>query len=134
MTQQEITKQVISEADYEHIMRQTVEYENRENLIIMAYVIRRESSNEDHEFEYYHSMMLDTHNPNPDLDDDGNPVPETGGRSDILFYVHTDDVAAFALKRLQLDGAPRWWENVVSYNDNSHLYTQEVLDRYKVTW
>jgi hypothetical protein len=65
MTQQEITKQVISEADYEHIMRQTVEYENRENLIIMAYVIRRESSNEDHEFEYYHSMMLDTHNPNP---------------------------------------------------------------------
>ena len=71
---------------------------------------------------------------NPDLDGDGNPVPETGGRSDILFYVHDEDVAGFALKRLQLDGAPRWWEDVVSYNNNSHLYNQEVLDKYGVKW
>ena len=71
---------------------------------------------------------------NPDLDDDGEPVPETGGRSDILFYVHDEDVTAFALKRLQLNGVPRWWEDVVSYNDNSHLYDQEVLERYKVKW
>tara|TARA_R100001163_G_C5047030_1_gene184240 strand:+ start:350 stop:703 length:354 start_codon:yes stop_codon:yes gene_type:complete len=70
---------------------------------------------------------------NPDLDE-GEPVPETGGRSDILFYVHDEDVTGFALKRLQLDGGVRWWEDVVSYNDNSHLYDQEVLDRYAVKW
>ena len=70
---------------------------------------------------------------NPDLDD-GEPIPETGGRSDILFYVHDEDIEHFAIARLQLDGAPRWWEDVVSYNDNSHLYDQEVLDRYAVKW
>mgnify|MGYP003134041812 CR=1 FL=1 len=69
---------------------------------------------------------------NPDLDE-GEPIPETGGRSDILFYVHDEDVATFALKRLQLGGI-RWWEDVVSHNDNSHLYDQEVLDRYGVKW
>jgi hypothetical protein len=71
---------------------------------------------------------------NPDLDDDGNPVPETGGRSDILFYVHDEDITGFAVKRLQLDGAPRWWEDVVSYNNHFYLYDQDVLDRYEVKW
>jgi hypothetical protein len=28
----------------------------------------------------------------------------------------------------------RWWEDVVSYNDNSHLYSKEILDKYSVKW
>jgi len=57
---------------------------------------------------------------------------EEGGRNDILFYVHDDDIPHFALKRLAI--GIRWWEDVVSYNDNSYLYSQEVLDKYAVKW
>jgi len=71
-------------------------------------------------------------NTNPDLDESGNAVPETGGRTDQLFFIHTDDVTKFAMPKLQM--GIRWWEDVVSYNDNSHLYPQEVLDKYPVTW
>ena len=60
-----MTKQVISETDHENIMRQTLKYDHGQNLIVMAYVIKRESSSEVYEFEYYHSMMLDTSNADP---------------------------------------------------------------------
>jgi hypothetical protein len=68
----------------------------------------------------------------PDLDKDGNPDPETGGRNDLFFYVHSDDVANFAIPRLQM--GIRWWEDVVGYNDNSHLYTKEFLESHPLTW
>lgn len=68
----------------------------------------------------------------PDLDENGNPDPETGGRNDLFFYVHSDDVAAFAIPRLQM--GIRWWEDVVGYNDNSHLYTTEFLEAHPLTW
>jgi len=57
---------------------------------------------------------------------------EEGGRNDILFYVHDDDIPNFALNRFAY--GIRWWEDVVSYNDNSYLYSQEVLDKYEVKW
>lgn len=69
---------------------------------------------------------------NPDLDENGNEVEDTGGRCDLFFYVHDDDIASFALPRLQM--GIRWWEDVISYNDNSHLYSKEILDKYPVTW
>lgn len=68
----------------------------------------------------------------PDLDDNGNPVPDTGGRNDVFFYVHSDDVMKFAVPRLQL--GIRWWEDVVKYNDNRHLYTPEFLEANPTTW
>ena len=68
----------------------------------------------------------------PDIDENGNPDPETGGRNDLFFYVHTDDVAAFAVPRLQM--GIRWWEDVVGYNDNRHLYTEEFLNDNPLTW
>ena len=64
---------------------------------------------------------------------DGQKVEGTGGRFDLLFYVHNEDISKFALKRFQLDGC-RWWEDVVSYNNQAHLYSQEILDKYKVNW
>ena len=40
---------------------------------------------------------------NPDLDSKGYPVKDTGGRADLFFYVHDDDIAAFAVPRLAMD-------------------------------
>lgn len=57
---------------------------------------------------------------------------EEGGRHDLLFYVHTDDIGRFAIPRFTL--GIRWWEDVVSYNNRAYLYEPEVLARYPVTW
>ena len=40
---------------------------------------------------------------NPDIEND-KVVPETGGRSDILFWIATEDISKFAVKRLKYDG------------------------------
>jgi len=68
----------------------------------------------------------------PDLDKYGNPIPETGGRNDVFFYVHAEEIPKFAVPRLQ--AGIRWWEDVVGYNDNSHLYPKEFMDKYELTW
>lgn len=71
---------------------------------------------------------------NPDLDEDGYPVPETGGRNDVFFYVADEDVKKLAYHPLHLHGKVRWWEDVVYYNDNAYLYPDEFLDKYPNTW
>ena len=68
----------------------------------------------------------------PDLDKDDNPVPETGGRNDMFFYVHTDDITRFSFSRLKM--GIQWWEDVVGYNDNRHLYTTEFLNAHPLNW
>lgn len=68
----------------------------------------------------------------PDLDSKGNPIPNTGNRNDVFFYVHTDDIMKFAVPRLSI--GIRWWEDVIVYNDNTHLYPQEFRDKYPATW
>lgn len=68
----------------------------------------------------------------PDVDSAGNQIPETGGRNDLFFYVHSEDIANFAIPRLQM--GIRWWEDVIKYNDNSHLYTEEFLQNNPATW
>jgi hypothetical protein len=68
----------------------------------------------------------------PDLDKHGNAIPDTGGRNDVFFYAHAEDIGKFAVPRLQ--AGIRWWEDVVGYNDNSHLYPKEILDKYQLTW
>jgi hypothetical protein len=69
----------------------------------------------------------------PDLDESGNPIPDTGGRNDLFFYVHSEDIGHFAIPRLKM--GIRWWEDVISYNDNSHhLYSEEFLNDNPVTW
>lgn len=62
---------------------------------------------------------------------DGVPVKGTGGRSDIFFYIHNEDIGKFAVRRLQY--GIRWWEDVLG-NGNGKLYSQDVLDRYPATW
>ena len=69
---------------------------------------------------------------NPDIDSYGNEIENTGGRSDLLFYVHNDDISHFATSRFEI--GVRWWEDVVSYNEGSYLYSKEILEKYPVTW
>lgn len=69
---------------------------------------------------------------NPDLDENGNAIPSTGGRNDLLFFVHDEDIMKFAVPRLQV--GIRWWEDVVEYNKQSYLYSKEILDKYPIRW
>ena len=66
----------------------------------------------------------------PDMKD-GEPIPETGGRNDLFFYIHDDDIGKFAVPRLSM--GVRWWEDVLG-NGNGKLYDQDVLDAYPATW
>lgn len=68
----------------------------------------------------------------PNVNEDGTPDFNTGGRNDLFFYVHTDDIAAFAVPRLKM--GIRWWEDMVGYNDNSHLYLPEFVAEHSLTW
>src|SRR5574343_122041 len=67
----------------------------------------------------------------PDLDQDGQPVPETGDRNDVFFAVHDEDVGKFAVPRLAYGVS--WIEDVLSnVNYESPLYPDYVFE-YK-TW
>ena len=67
--------------------------------------------------------------PNPDKN--GNPIPMTGGRNDLFFYIHDDDIGKFAVPRLSM--GVRWWEDVLG-NGNGKLYDNDVLEAYPSTW
>ena len=68
----------------------------------------------------------------PDIQSDGNKVEDTGGRNDLFFYIHDDDIQDFAVRRLKM--GIRWWEDVIKYNDNDHMYSQEFISKYPTTW
>lgn len=68
----------------------------------------------------------------PDMDPTGQPVPETDGRNDILFWINDDDISKFAIARLQY--GIRWWEDVVKYNNHAAWYSKEILEKYPVKW
>lgn len=57
--------------------------------------------------------------------------PNTGGRNDVFFYVHDDDIMKFSIPRLSL--GIRWWEDVLG-NGNGELYPEIVLAKYPKTW
>lgn len=66
-----------------------------------------------------------------------NPTPfnefkEPGGRNDVLFYIHVEDISIFATKRFIF--GIKWWEDVVSYNNKAYLYTNEILAKYPTLW
>lgn len=67
----------------------------------------------------------------PDVEN-GVPVEGTGGRNDLFFFVHDEDITKFAIPRLQM--GIRWWEDVIVYNDNKHLYTDQFLEANPPTW
>ena len=56
---------------------------------------------------------------------------ETGGRNDLFFYIHDDDIGKFAVPRLSM--GIKWWEDVLG-NGNGKLYDEDVLNAYPTTW
>ena len=54
-----------------------------------------------------------------------------GGRNDLFFYIHDDDIGKFAVPRLSM--GVRWWEDVL-LNGNGKLYDEDVLKAYPATW
>ena len=62
------------------------------------------------------------------------PCPEKGeegGRCDLFFYIHTEDIPKFAVPRLAC--GIRWWEDVLG-NGYGYQYPPEVLKKYPKTW
>ena len=55
----------------------------------------------------------------------------TGGRNDLLFYIHEDDVGKFAIWRLQYE--MRWWEDYLD-NGGSEIVPPEVLQEFQYGW
>lgn len=51
----------------------------------------------------------------PDIDQFGENIPDTGGRSDLCFYIHEDDVNKFAVARFRF--GMRWIDDVIA-NEN----------------
>ena len=56
---------------------------------------------------------------------------KTGGRNDLFFYIHDDDIGKFAVPRLSM--GIKWWEDVLG-NGNGKLYDEDVLNAYPTTW
>lgn len=64
----------------------------------------------------------------PDIKN-GRAVSDTGGRNDLFFAVHNDDVIKFAVPRLEM--GIRWIEDVYG-NGGGHLYPDRIA--HYMTW
>ena len=65
------------------------------------------------------------------------PDGETGagGRRDVLFYIHDDDISKFAVARFGI--GVRWWEDVLKnhrYHGTIGQLPSWVVDKYPETW
>lgn len=63
------------------------------------------------------------------LPDEGDP--NSGGRNDLLFYIHDDDIPKFSIWRLQ--HGMRWWEDVLG-NGHGNIIPAHILEKYKNAW
>ncbi len=55
----------------------------------------------------------------------------TGGRNDLFFVIHNEDIRKFSIPRLSY--GIRWWEDVLE-NGNGVLYSEEILQKYPKRW
>tara|TARA_R110000824_G_scaffold205614_1_gene390530 strand:- start:165 stop:506 length:342 start_codon:yes stop_codon:yes gene_type:complete len=53
-----------------------------------------------------------------------------GGRRDVLFYVHGDDIGKFAVPRLEYGIS--WWEDAVA--NEKEIIPNEILTKYPMEW
>lgn len=76
-------------------------------------------------------QYLETIETKSDLDDSGFEVPGTGGRHDVFFAIHGEDIGKFAIPRLSV--GIRWLEDAISgVNGGNRLYPERVTEY--VTW
>jgi hypothetical protein len=66
----------------------------------------------------------------PDWHERNDEEPTTGGRIDLAFYFHSEDIYRIAVRRLQ--HGIRWWEDVVA-NDIEHgLNKGMIYEEYTI--
>jgi hypothetical protein len=61
----------------------------------------------------------------PDVNEFGSPIEGTGGRNDVLFAVHEDDIGKFAVPRFHY--GMRWLDDVYG-NGDGYLYPADVRE------
>ena len=64
----------------------------------------------------------------PDVNQDGIPVENTGGRNDVFFGIYAADIPAFAVKRFSMDPPVRWIEDVLGNEKDTSIYPERVND------
>lgn len=64
---------------------------------------------------------------NQDRNQYGDPIPNTGGRSDVLFAVKDGQANRFAPIKMHI--AARWFDDV-DYNNQGHLYPERCTGYY----
>lgn len=73
-----------------------------------------------------HIKFADTFFTLPDMEN-GDVVANTGGRSEILFYVDSDDLYTFLAPMLDL--RIRFWDNALA-EECRNIYPKEIIDKY----
>ncbi len=69
----------------------------------------------------------------PDMDENGYPVKDTGGRVDVFFYVHALDIPKFAIWEGRFLHKMSWLEDVLApCNYPNKIYPKRV-EEY-ITW
>ena len=74
--------------------------------------------------------FIETIKTSPDMKD-GFPIEGTGGRSDVFFYIHSDDIGKFAVQRFKMGHeCPRWIEDVLDNmaSREQNLYPERVKE------
>jgi len=62
----------------------------------------------------------------PDLDEQGNVITGTGGRNDLFFAVHSEDIGIFAVPRLSV--GIRWIEDALAMANYKYpLYPKRIF-------
>jgi hypothetical protein len=63
----------------------------------------------------------------PDKSENGNDIPETGGRHDAFIAIHNDDIDKFTIPRFSI--GVRWIEDVLNnHNYTSPIYPERVFE------
>lgn len=68
----------------------------------------------------------------PLLDEEGYVIPGTGGRNDLFFYIHEEDVEKFSISRMHL--GVRWWEDVIAHESNRDSYHPSFIKSRPTIW
>jgi len=74
-------------------------------------------------------QILETIKTKPSIDSNGNNIPETGGRYDLLFAIHDKDVSKFAVPRLEY--GIRWIEDVLDNEEGNYSIYPNHLTEYR---
>ena len=63
----------------------------------------------------------------------GEVIPNTGGRTDVMFRIDPDSIAKYAAARFgHGDMTGRWWEDVVT--SCSGIIPPQIQSKYPTTW